>query len=75
MSCGVKLCPILRDWFHGPRRYTPRGEVSADEELIVVNPACRFGAQQVDELGAADDPKRGSTNEATFAKIPISFPY
>ena len=43
-------------------------------ELVVANPAFRFGAQHVDKLRAVDDLERGSTNETTFAKTPINIP-
>ena len=39
-----------------------------------VNPAFRFGVQQVDKLRAVDDLQGSSTNEATFIKTPIGLP-
>ena len=52
-------------WLRGPHRYTPPGELRANGELVVVNPAFRFGAQQVDKLRAVDDLKMGSATEDT----------
>lgn len=58
-------------WLRGPPGYTPKGGLWVKGELVVVNPAFRFGAQQVDKPRAADDLSGSSANEATFAKTPL----
>ena len=63
---------IKKDWLRGPRRYTPTGDLRANGELVVVNPAFRFGAQQVDKLRAVGDLRRSSANEATPVKTPTN---
>ena len=57
-----------------PHRYTPTGELWVGREIIVVDPAFSVGSRRVDKLRSVDDPERGSTNEATFAKTPIYLP-
>ena len=59
---------------HGPRRYTPKGELWVSGELYVVNPAFRFGAQQVGKLRAVDDLKGSSAHEAAITKMPTNSP-
>ena len=61
-------------WLRGPHRYTPTGELRGNGELVIVNPAFRFGALQVAKLRAVDDLKMSSANEDALAKTPIKLP-
>ena len=62
------ISQVEKNWLRGPHQYSPKGEVWADGELIVVNPAFNFGVLQADILRAVDDLKMCSTNEATLCE-------
>ena len=68
------LSQVEKNRLDGPHQYSTKGELWVAGELIVVNPAFRFGVRQVDTLRAVDDLKRGSTNEASSVNTPMNFP-
>ena len=57
-----------KNWFDGPYRYTPTGELWANGELMIANPASRFSARQLEKLRAFDDLRRSAAYATTLAK-------
>ena len=68
------MSQVTKNWPRGPRQYSAEGELWVAGDLVVANPASRFGVQHVDKLRAVDDLKESSTNEAAFVKTPIDVP-
>ena len=61
---------VGKHWLDSPHRYTGECELLVGGRPVVANPASRFGVKRGEELRAAGDPKRSSTNDATFIATP-----
>ena len=60
------LVHVAQGWLKRPPKYAANGELAIFGGDAVVNPACRFGAQQSDGLRPVDDQSRGLTPRFVF---------
>ena len=66
--------PGRQGWLDGPFPFDEEGELVIGEGRQLVNPACRFGAQQGEKLRAVDGSKRSQTNRSAAIRAPVNLP-
>ena len=65
---------MRKGWLDGPFPFAVEGKLVTGLGLQLVNPATKFGGQQVGELRAVDVVERSRTDPAAAVRTPVNPP-